>query len=145
MRASVIEDSTLALFRRPVCMKLRQCGYDVSMYQCRSGAWENQIAVDSTASPRVDLCLALSNGNRLAGESQLAELSSFDFPERWRYGAEGVRFLVGEGRAASLDTRPTLPAEHPPPSQQSSDRPSLEYAESFIVQQQVTAECNAST
>ena len=284
LRASVIGDSTLAVFRRPVCLKLRQLGYDVCRFQSRSAAWENQIAVDITISPKVDLCLALPNGNRLAGEAQSKEphwlrscceniggalqcvakratvfvghaslspgvphaeaykvlvpifhnllkvmgvslvseatgvilepdgihwnlrsqsavanliermvtaatnpsafprlkppnlwhwrfnstcqkhypcctpcnkdatdwhlnhkihqhhangsLASFDFPDRLRYCADGVKFFIVKGTEAALDTTPILPAEHPLPRQPSSDKPNLEHAVAFTVEQQ---------
>ena len=281
--ASVIGDSTLSRFRRVACMTLAHLGYDVSLFQSRGNASESQVAVDIAASPQVDLCLALPNGNRLARQTQKTEpkwvltccgqigcalqsvakeatvfvgdaslspgvphaevytwlvplyqakffqagiplvsqaegvqleedgihwkqsshsavenlignmvraavntdafkyttppplwhwrfnrhyqkhyptcvicdkectdqhlngnvhkalangtLVSFDFPLREFFCAEGVQFFQGEGRARLVDNSLHLPSDHPMPSQQSSDRPILVFAQSFSVDQ----------
>jgi hypothetical protein len=69
-----ITDSTFDGFRYSCCMSLRDLGYDVRLWYCKRGAWEEQIATKIFTSERTDLCIASPNGNRLALQEDVKHL-----------------------------------------------------------------------
>jgi hypothetical protein len=77
-----ITDSTFDGFRYSCCMSLRNSGYDVRLWYCKLGAWEEQIATKIFTSERTDLCIASPNGNRfgVAGRCETSWVSQ----EKWR-------------------------------------------------------------
>ena len=68
--ARIIGDSTLMVFRKECCNKLRQLGYDVKVWRCKGGATEQEVAVSVAITGQSDLCIAIPNGNRLGRQSK---------------------------------------------------------------------------